>query len=87
LAASAHDSTTGTAKDEGRGLRSVAQTNGGCIQSMFDEGPPPTATCTGRCFQTYGHYINITNTRYTSVACGFHTTPAGEVWQVQNYFR
>jgi uncharacterized protein YkwD len=77
----------GTAQNECPGWRSVAETIGRCIQSMFGEGPPPTATCTGTCFQTYGHYINMTNTRYTSVACGFYTTPAGEVWQVQNYFR
>lgn len=78
---------SGTAQNECPGWRSAEQTIGRCIQFMFDEGPPPTATCTGTCFQTYGHYINMTNTRYTSMACGFYPTPAGEVWQVQNYFR
>jgi hypothetical protein len=80
-------SPNGTAQNECPGWRTVEQTISRCIQSMFGEGPPPTATCTGSCYQTYGHYINMTNTRYTSVACGFYTTAAGEVWQVQNYFR
>ncbi len=80
-------SPNGTAQNECPGWRSAAQTISQCIQSMFDEGPPPTTSCTESCFQTYGHFINMTNTRYTSVACGFYTTSAGEVWQVQNYFR
>jgi hypothetical protein len=55
--------------------------------SMFQEGPPPTSSCTGTCYSTSGHYINMTDTKYTSVACGFYTTASGQVWQVQNYFR
>jgi len=76
----------GSAQNECPGYRSVAQTINTCVLSMFDEGPPPTSTCTGACYQTYGHFINMTNTRYKSVACGFYTTPSGQVWQVQNYF-
>jgi uncharacterized protein YkwD len=76
----------GSAQNECPGWRSVAQTISGCMLDMFDEGPPPTSPCTGDCFTTYGHFINMTNTRYTSVACGFYTTASGQVWQVQNYF-
>jgi hypothetical protein len=57
-----------------------------CLQSMFDEGPPPTATCTGSCYQSHGHYINMTGTKYRSgVACGFYTTSGGKIWAVQNF--
>jgi hypothetical protein len=79
-------SPRGSAQNECPGYRSVAQTINTCVLSMFDEGPPPTSTCTGACYQSYGHFINMTNTRYKSVACGFYTTPGGQVWQVQNYF-
>jgi hypothetical protein len=51
-----------------------------CIQRMFDEGPPPTTPCTGACYQEHGHFINMTNTRFRSVACGF-----GGSWAVQNF--
>ncbi len=77
---------SGVAQNECPGWDSVALTLGSCVQEMFDEGPPPTSACSGSCFETYGHYLNITTTRYTSVACGFYTTASGEVWQTQNYF-
>lgn len=32
-----------------------------------------------------GHYINMKNTRYTKVSCGFYVTPAGKVWAIQNF--
>jgi hypothetical protein len=78
---------SGVAQNECPGWRSVEQTVSGCMQDMFNEGPPPSSPCTGTCFETYGHFLNFTNTRYTSVACGFYTTAAGDVWQTQNYFR
>jgi hypothetical protein len=49
-----------------------------CLQSMFDEGPGAGAA--------HGHYTNMVNRRYSSVACGFFVTPAGEVWLVQDFF-
>jgi hypothetical protein len=51
-----------------------------CIQRMFDEGPPPQTPCTDACYQAHGHFINMTNTSYTRVACGFDGT-----WAVQNF--
>jgi hypothetical protein len=75
------------AQNECPGWDSVTQTISGCVQTMFAEGPPPTASCTGTCYSAHGHFINMTNTDYTSVACGFYTTADGKVWQVQNYFR
>ena len=52
----------------------------GCMQAMWDEGP-------GEDFQAHGHYLNMSNTAYTGVACGFHTTANGRVWAVQNFIR
>ncbi|WP_437711595.1 CAP domain-containing protein [Sorangium sp. So ce448] len=49
-----------------------------CLQLMWDEGP-------GEDFEKHGHYINMSSTRYTKVACGFHTFPDGSVWSVQNF--
>lgn len=58
----------------------------GCLQMMFDEGPPETSTCTGACYQDHGHYINMTGTKYKSgVACGFYTMANGKIWAVQNF--
>jgi hypothetical protein len=58
-----------------------------CLQQMWDEGPPPVDPCEGECFQEYGHFINMTSTSSTKVACGFFTTSAGKVWAVQNFSR
>jgi hypothetical protein len=77
----------GSAQNECPGWRSEEQVVDGCLQAMWDEGPPPTEQCSGACFQEYGHFINMTNTRYTRVACGFFTTAGGEVWAVQNFTR
>ncbi|WP_437810710.1 CAP domain-containing protein [Sorangium sp. So ce1078] len=49
-----------------------------CLQLMWDEGP-------GEDFNAHGHYINMSSTAYTQVACGFHTFPDGSVWAVQNF--
>ncbi len=49
-----------------------------CIQSQWAEGP-------GGDYATHGHYINMTSTRYTKVACGYFTTPSGKVWAVQDF--
>jgi len=50
----------------------------GCLQSMFDEGPGSGPA--------HGHYKNMTNRKYSGVACGFHITPRGEVWLVQDFY-
>jgi len=58
---------------------------GGCLDSMWAEGPPPTDTCDGDCFQAHGHYLNMTSTQFTKVACGFHDDGQGDVWSNQNF--
>jgi hypothetical protein len=50
----------------------------GCLQMMWDEGP-------GADFQTHGHYINMSSTSYSRVACGFYVTGSGMVWAVQDF--
>ena len=66
------------------GWKSTTQAISQCIQSMFDEGPPPTSTCTGTCYQTYGHYINMTG-KFTRAACGFYTVN-GQTTAVQDFY-
>jgi hypothetical protein len=75
----------GGAQNECPGYASNNQVISLCMQQMWDEGPPPTSSCTGSCYQMHGHFINMTDPSVTKVACGFHTTPSGEVWAVQNF--
>ena len=49
----------------------------GCLQAMWDEGP-------GEPFSAHGHYINMSSTTYTRVACGFSSSGSG-VWSNQNF--
>lgn len=66
------------AQNECPGWSSVRDTVEDCLQRMWDEGP-------GTPFSEHGHYINMSSTRYTEVACGFYTTASGDVWAVQNF--
>jgi len=50
-------------------------------------GPGDQTPCNGQCFEDHGHFINMTSTSMTKVACGFYTTSAGKVWAVQNFTR
>jgi hypothetical protein len=50
----------------------------GCLDQMWAEGP-------GTDFSTHGHYINMSSTSYTKVACGYFTLPDGSVWATQNF--
>jgi len=60
------------------GWRDVDSVIEGCLQSMWDEGP-------GEPFSEHGHYINMSSTEYTQVACGFYVMPNGEIWANQNF--
>lgn len=51
---------------------------GSCLAAMWAEGP-------GTDFSKHGHYINMSSTSYTKVACGFYVTPQGRVWTVQDF--
>lgn len=70
--------TGGSGQNECPGWPSEESTVSGCLQLMWDEGP-------GEPFSEHGHYLNMTNPRFSEVACGFHTTADGEVWAVQNF--
>jgi hypothetical protein len=52
----------------------------GCLQAMWDEGPED-----GNPDTVNGHYESMATSTYTRVACGFYTTPSGDVWGVQNF--
>jgi len=61
------------------GWGSVASTVSGCLQQMWDEGPgdfygPPP----------HGHYLNMSSTSHTRVACGYYTS-GGATTAVQNF--
>jgi len=78
----------GFGQNECPGWNSETQVVEGCLQAMWDEGPPPTDPCNGQCFQDHGHFINMTNPDHSRVACGFYTVPgSGDVWAVQNFAR
>jgi len=55
---------------------SVSQVIDGCLQMMWDEGP-------GEPFIEHGHYINMSSTSYSKVACGYSTN--GGIWSNQNF--
>lgn len=76
---------SGQGQNECPGWGSNAQVISGCLQQMWNEGPPPTSSCSGDCFNQHGHYINMTSTSSTKVACGFYTTANGKIWAVQNF--
>ncbi|MCG8422818.1 MAG: CAP domain-containing protein [Proteobacteria bacterium] len=48
-----------------------------CLQAMWDEGP-------GDDFSKHGHYLNMSSTRYSKVACAFYRGD-NDVWASQNF--
>jgi hypothetical protein len=56
---------------------SEEQVINGCLQAMWDEGP-------GEPFEAHGHYINMSSTDYSKVACGRFDSGQG-VWSNQNF--
>ncbi len=57
----------------------------GCLQMMWDEGPPSQNWCTGSCYMQHGHYINMTSTQSTVVSCGFYQMGDGKWWFNQDF--
>jgi hypothetical protein len=51
---------------------------GNCLAQMWAEGP-------GSDFSAHGHYINMSSTKYTKVACGFLQRDDGSVWAAQDF--
>lgn len=74
-------------QNECPGYSSNTQVISLCLQQMWSEGPGPQNPCNGQCFEDHGHFINMTSTSMTKVACGFYTTSSGKVWAVQNFTR
>ena len=67
----------GYAQNECPSWGSIEQCVEGCLQMMWDEGP-------GSFFGGHGHYLNMTNSAYSRVACGFFDGSNG-TWSVQNF--
>ena len=62
----------------------------GCLDMMWDEGEPAVgrAACTEDrygCFQEHGHYLNMSEPGFETVACGFYRMPDGKLWMNQNF--
>lgn len=66
------------AQNECPGWGSAASVIEGCLDDMWNEGP-------GSNFQKHGHYLNMTNTGFSKVACGIHETPSGKIWAVMDF--
>ena len=71
-------SPRGWAQNECPRYNSTEHVINGCLQAMWDEGP-------GEPYSAHGHYINMTNSSYSMVACGFYETADGSFWSVQNF--
>ena len=83
----------GQAQDECPGYANNAQVISVCLQQMWSEGPPPAGTTIQQCedpamintcYESHGHFINMTNPDMNQIACGFYTTSTGAVWAAQN---
>lgn len=68
----------GFGQNECPGYNGFDHVIGVCLQQMWDEGP-------GENFQAHGHYLNMTNPRFSRVACGFYEGGRGNMWAVQNF--
>jgi hypothetical protein len=67
-----------SAQNECPGYPSLDATVTTCLAQMWAEGP-------GADFQKHGHYLNMSSTQYSKVACGFYQTAGGPVWAIQNF--
>ncbi|MCA9595385.1 MAG: CAP domain-containing protein [Myxococcales bacterium] len=50
-----------------------------CLDMMFKEGPGSGSA--------HGHYTNMMEPSYRTVACGFYVTSSGAVWITQDFYR
>lgn len=78
VAHSAFNQCEESAQNECPGWGSLDDIIDGCLQMMWDEGP-------GEPYSEHGHYINMSNSSYSEVSCGFFVTETGAVWAVQNF--
>jgi hypothetical protein len=49
-----------------------------CLKQMWAEGPPAAGKD--------NHWLNMSNSAYTKVACGFFQTPDGSWWATQDFW-
>ncbi len=67
----------GSGQNECPRYGSQDQVIGTCLQQMWNEGP-------GTPFSAHGHYLNMTNPRFSQVACGSYEGN-NRVWAIQNF--
>ena len=72
------------------GNASLADALTKCLAQMWAEGEPPVSRqeCERDfqgCFLPHGHYLNMSDTRYKRVACGFYQMRNGSWWMNQNF--
>lgn len=49
-----------------------------CLADMWNEGP-------GADYSAHGHFINMSSTEYSEVACGFAIDNDGSMWAAQDF--
>lgn len=49
-----------------------------CLAQMWAEGPPPPGQD--------NHWLNMSNAKYTQVACGFYQDTSGTWWATQDFW-
>jgi hypothetical protein len=64
----------------------------GCLAQMWAEGPPPKPKqeCIAdytNCFLVHGHWMNMSDTGYGVVSCGFYEMSNGKWWMNQDFGR
>jgi uncharacterized protein YkwD len=64
-------------QNESADYSSTEQVISTSLQNMWDEGPGT--------FPASGHYLNMVNPAFSTMACGFYVTPDNKVWSVQNF--
>ncbi|MGC4065248.1 MAG: hypothetical protein QM784_11490 [Polyangiaceae bacterium] len=63
------------------GWGSVDAVLGGCLLDMYCEGP----SSSGKWDTDHGHHMNMVNSGYSQVACGFHQMSDGQYWVNINF--
>jgi hypothetical protein len=72
------------------GNATVADALKRCLKQMWDEAEPPVSRMECQadyegCFLKHGHYLNMSDTRYKKIACGFYQMSNGKYWMNQNF--
>ncbi|MEY4577782.1 MAG: hypothetical protein RL701_2485 [Pseudomonadota bacterium] len=72
------------------GNATLADALKGCLKAMWAEGEPPVTRdmCVqdlNGCFQAHGHYLNMSGSGASAVACSFYKMKDGQYWMNQDF--